>query len=157
MGVKLMQNPWKMIFGRLGCRLDVQVGGGPSKSERPGCFLWAFWRHLADLECLFGPSWPETGSEITPFGIQSWTNEKNEVPKRCQKKTWIFDCNLMRKVTFQKGKVIEKPLFFYCFFMICDFREKVWKIKQKGYQDGSQNGWKIEPWLIFEILGCLLG
>ena len=61
----------------------------------------------------------------------------------------------MRNLTFQKGKIIEKPLF-YCFLMIYDFCKKVWKWNKKGanmcpkMDEKSSLGW------FFVILGGLL-
>ena len=79
---KSIKNGGGDALGDRGCPLDVQVGGGTSKSERPGYELEPFVRHLAVFDCHFWASGRLVGSRHLMFLFKISKNEKNVIPKR---------------------------------------------------------------------------
>ena len=59
----------------------------PPKSVAILCFFRAFWCHLADFGCHFGPSWIPRGVQKSCFWVSCWKNyEKRESENETRQK-----------------------------------------------------------------------
>ena len=56
-----------------------RVDSGSPNNEAHRCFFRAFWRHLADLGCHFGPSWIPRGVQKSCFWVSGWKNYEKRV------------------------------------------------------------------------------
>ena len=60
--------------------------------------IWrTFWRHLADFECHFGPSWIPRGVQKSCFWVSCWKNDEKRVSENETRKTSKIDRTFVPK------------------------------------------------------------
>ena len=113
----------------------------PPKSVAILCFVRAFWCHLADFGCHFGPSWIPRGVQKSCFWVSCWKNDEKRVSENETRKTSKINRKFVPK---WEGLGGENECFAGAVLQNKGFRGivKYWKV---WCQKGSKKRPKSEP------------
>ena len=131
-----------------------------TKSERPGCFFWAFWRDLRDFWRHLVPSWAPRGSQNRAFWHQDAPKRQKMTSRMRHQKKYEFSIEfLSENMRFWRCWTLPNALYIGISVVFADYN-KIENFLKIDAQMDPKNHLKIDVWALrgptFEVFGNIL-